>query len=194
MCNWLCALGFSGFLVLSGCASVPVSSILPLMQIDLATTRIDALRVALQLPEGLRPRPGGVTLDLVLKRQGRPDRDEHLLLVETMGAADLAGIVSKQQPGFHLSAYRLSAEDASRFGAIQAELASARQQNIAGSLGFGIAAREFCLTGAGAPQQMLASTYLMTAESGGWLTVTDRYDLNRDQQIAQSLATLEPCQ
>lgn len=194
MRNWLSALGLSAILVLSGCASVPVSSILPLMRIDLATTRVTALRVALQLPEGLRPRPGGVTLDLVLKRQGQPDRDEHLLLVETEGAADLAGLVSKQQQGFRLTAYRLSAEDVSRFEAIQAELATARQQGIAGALGFGIAAREFCLTGAGTPRQMLASTYLMTAESGEWLTVTERFDLNGDRQIAQGLTTLEPCQ
>lgn len=194
MRNWLCALGLSAVMALSGCASVPVGSILPLMRIDLATTRITGLRVALQLPEGLRPRPGGVTLDLVMKRQGQADRDEHLLLVETEGAADLAGLVARQQPGFRLTAYRLSAEGVSRFEAIQAELAAARQQSIAAGLGFGIAAREFCLTGAGTPQQMLASTYFMTAESGGWLTVTDRFDLNSDLQIAQGLKTLEPCQ
>lgn len=194
MRNWLCAFGLCAVLALSGCASVPVASILPLMRIDLATTHVTALRVALQLPEGLRPRPGGVTLDLVMKRQGEPDRNEHLLLVETEGAADLAGLVSRQQPGLRLTAYRLSAEDVTRFEAIQAELAVARQQNIAAGLGFGIAAREFCLTGVGTPRQMLASTYLMTAESGGWLTVTDRLDLNSDRQIAQGLAALEPCQ
>jgi hypothetical protein len=64
------ALLLSVTLGLFGCASVPLGSVVPLLRLDLATTRIEALRVAVRLPEAVRPRPGGVVLDVVLNRQG----------------------------------------------------------------------------------------------------------------------------
>lgn len=193
MRSWLPSLGFAAFLALAGCASVPVASIVPLMQLDLASTSIEDLRVALQLPDGLRSQPGGVTLDLVLKREGSADLNEQFRLVDTEGASDIAGLVPRQKPGYRLSAYRLAREDVPRFRSVQTALAEATRQRIRGSLGFGIAAREFCLAGQGMPSRLLASTYLMTTESNGWLTVTDGFDLASDPRIAAGLSTLRPC-
>jgi hypothetical protein len=192
MRNWLVALVLVLGPSVAACSSVPVASIVPLMQLDLSRTPPAALRVALQLPEGLRTTPGGVTLDLVFKKQGAPDRFEKLLMVETQGVEDLAGLAPSQQPGSHLTAYRLSAVDVERFAAIQSELDAARKNNLSGSLGFGIATREFCLDGA-RPKSMQASTYLKAGDSSGWLTVTDRYDLTSDKQIAQALDGLRSC-
>lgn len=190
---WLPFLGLCLFPTVSACSSIPVASIAPLMRLDLVATNVEALRVALQLPEGLRSRPGGVVMDLVLKLDGAPDVTEHFLLVETEGAADLAGLVPMQRPGFGLVAFRLAAADVPRFRAVQAAVLTARDNRRKGSLGFGIGAREFCLTGSSRPPRMLASSYLQTAESGGWLTVTDQFDLNSDKAIAAGLANLAPC-
>lgn len=190
---WLPSLGLCLFLLLSACSSIPVASIAPLLRLDLVTTNVEALRVALQLPDGLRSRPGGVVMDLVLKLDGAPDVTEHFLMVETEGAADLAGLVPMQRPGFGLVAFRLAAADVPRFRAVQATVIAARDNRRKGSLGFGIGAREFCITGRARPARMLASTYLLTAESGGWLTVTDQFDLNSDKTIAAGLANLAPC-
>lgn len=189
----LSSLGLALFLSLAGCASVPITSIAPLMRLDMATTDAAALRVALQLPDGLRSRPGGMVLDLVLKVAGAPDREEHFLLVDTEGPADLAGLGPMQRSGFTIAAFRVAAGDVPRFRAIQAALIEARGKRLSGSLGFGIAAREFCLTGAAAPARLVASTYLLAAESQGWLTVTDQFDLGSDPGIAAGLATLGPC-
>lgn len=181
------------FLTLSACASVPVSSIVPLMQVNLATTDAEQLRVALQLPEGLQSRPGGVALELVLKREGSPDRNEQFLLVDTAAPADLEGLVGRQKPGQRLAVFRIAKADVPRFAAVQAALAEAMRNRIRGSLGFGIATREFCLSGGKAPARYHASTYLMTAPGGGWITVTDGFDLASDPRIAAGLATLGPC-
>lgn len=190
---WLQPLGFCLFLALAACSSIPVASIAPLMRLDMVTTDVETLRVALQLPDGLRSRPGGVVMDLVLKLDGAPDVTEHFLMVETQGAADLTGLVPMQRPGFGLVAFRLAAADVPRFRAVQATVIAARDKRRRGSLGFGIGAREFCITGATRPARMLASTYLLTAESSGWLTVTDQFDLNSDKTIAAGLANLAPC-
>lgn len=193
MRHWLRSLALCLVLGLAGCSSVPVGSIAPLMRLDLVTTNVEALRVALQLPDGLRSRPGGVVMDLVLKRDGAPDVTEHFLMVETEGAADLAGLVPMQRPGFGLVAFRLAAADVPRFRAVQATVIAARDHRQKGSLGFGIGAREFCLTGSSRPARMLASSYLLTAETQGWLTVTDQFDLDSDKTIAAGLAHLTPC-
>ena len=75
----------------------------------------------------------------------------------------------------------------------QAALAEAMRKRIRGSLGFGIATREFCLSGGKVPARYEASTYLMTARSSGWITVTDGFDLASDPRIAAGLATLGLC-
>lgn len=193
MLGWLRALLLSLTLGLVGCASVPLGSVVPLLRLDLATTRIEALRVAVRLPEAVRPRAGGVVLDVVLTRQGLPELKQGYLLVETEGAADLAGLVGQQRPGFRLTAYRLGAEDLERFRAVQDALAEARVRGQSGSLGFGIATREFCRTGSGTPGRIPASTYLMTAESNGWLTVSEDFDLMGEPTVAAALADLAPC-
>jgi hypothetical protein len=186
-------LGLALLISLAGCASVPVTSIVPLMQVDLATTDAEQLRVALQLPEGLQSRPGGVALELVLKREGSPDRNEQFLLVDTVAPADLAGLIDRQKPGQRLAVFRIASADVPRFAAIQAALAEAKRNHVRGSLGFGIATREFCLSGGKAPSRYEASTYLMTAGSNGWITVTDGFDLASDPRIAAGLKTLGPC-
>ena len=186
-------LGVALLLSLAACASVPVSSIVPLMQVDMATTDAEQLRIALQLPDGLQSRPGGVALELVLKREGSPDRSEQFLLVDTAAPADLEGLVGRQKPGQRLTAFRIASADVPRFAAVQAALAEAMRKRIRGSLGFGIATREFCLSGGKVPARYEASTYLMTARSSGWITVTDGFDLASDPRIAAGLATLGLC-
>ncbi len=54
-------------LTLAGCSSVPLTSIPRLARIDAKTTDLSMLRVAVQLPKVLRPRSGGVKLDVVTK-------------------------------------------------------------------------------------------------------------------------------
>lgn len=193
MRHWLSGLGLALALSISGCASIPVASIVPLARLDLAVTRISALRVALRLPESLGTRPGGVTLDVVLKRSGAADRTEQFLLVAASDAADLAGLAQQRRAGMVLSAFQLTATDIARFEDLQRLLAEARQHGGA-SLGFGIGMHEFCIAGPALPAQLHASTYLMTPETNGWLTVTDGFDLKSDERIAAGLATLGPCQ
>ncbi len=186
-------LGLALLLSLAACASVPVSSIVPLLQVDLATTDPEQLRVALQLPDGLQSRPGGVALELALKREGSPDRNEQFLLVDTAAPADLEGLLGRQKPGQRLTAFRIASADVARFAAVQVALLEAKRNRVRGSLGFGIAAREFCLTSGKPPSRYPASTYLMTAGSNGWITVTDGFDLASDPRIAAGLKTLGPC-
>lgn len=193
MRSFMRPLGLALLMSLAGCASVPVSSIVPLMQVDLSTTDAEQLRVALQLPQGLQSRPGGVALELVLKRDGSPDRNEQFLLIDSAAPEDLAGLVARQKPGQRLAVFRIASADVPRFASVQAALVEAKRNRVRGSLGFGIATREFCLSGGKPPSRYEASSYLMAAGSNGWITVTDGFDLASDPHIAAGLKTLGPC-
>lgn len=179
--------------LLAGCSSMPVGSILPLARINIETTALPDLRVAVRLPEGLRPQPGGVVLDAVIKLTGKPDRTESFLMVETEGAGDLAGLVSETREGFSLFAYRLAADDLPRFEALRQQITTARRAGQSGSLGFGIATREFCLTAGPVAGPILASTYLSTSETGQYVTASQDLDLRGQPEVAASLASLVAC-
>lgn len=187
------ALGMALALALAACSSLPVGSVLPLMRLDLATTRVEQLRVGLQLVEGLQPQEGGVTLDAVLRLAGQPDEQQSFLLVRSEGAGDLAGLVPLQREGERIFVFQLAGNDIARFKAIQDAIAAARAKKTVGSLSFGIATREFCRTGTDLPARALASTYLRTPETNGWLTVSDQLDLRSEPEIAKALPTLAPC-
>ena len=179
--------------MLAGCSSLPVGSILPLSRIDIESTALPELRVAVRLPTGLRPQRDGVTLDAVLRIDGQPERRTSFLLVETHGAGDTAGLAREQRPGFTIFAYKLSAEDTGRFDALRQEPAKARGAGRTGSLGFGVATRQFCLVDQPLAGPLLTSTYIWTSETGRYVVASDGLDLRNQPDIASDLGTLTRC-
>ena len=89
------ALAFA--VMLAGCSSVPLSSLVQLTRINAETTDLAALRVAVRLPSALKPRPGGVNMDVLLKVTGEPDQKTTLFLAETHDAGDLSGLSGAAQ-------------------------------------------------------------------------------------------------
>src|SRR5262245_29288755 len=106
--------------VLAGCSSIPLPSLMTLSRINADTTDLATLRVAVRLPDALKPRPGGVNMDVVAKVNGAPDQKTTFLLTETRDAADLSGLSAP--PGFSIYAYRLAPNDIERFALIRAAL------------------------------------------------------------------------
>src|SRR5262249_58497615 len=90
---WLAAL-------LAGCGSVPLPSLIALSRIDAQTTDLATLRVAVRLPDAIKPRPGGVNMEIVAKVSGEPDQKTRFLLTETRDKADLSRLADAAPPGF----------------------------------------------------------------------------------------------
>lgn len=178
---------------LVACASVPLGSILPLARIDLMTTDLEALRAALRLPASLRPRPAGVEMDVVLTVTGQPTETIVLALVETHEPADLASLPAPGPGGAATYVYRLAPDDVGRFDAIRKRLAAERAAHRGGSFGIGIATREFCSTGPVPAGSLPASTYLLTSENAGYVTLLEGFDLRGDPKLTEAFATLAPC-
>lgn len=179
-------------LVLAGCSSVPLTSIPPLARIDAKTTDLSMLRVAVQLPDALRPRSGGVKLDVVTKLAGEAETKASFAMMELSDARDRAGLPAPPQ-GASTYAYRLSPSDAVRFETLRASMIEQGKQGRRGSMGLGVAAREFCRANAAPQAPQLATIYLMTSETKSFVPVVRDFDLLSDPAMAGGLESIQPC-
>lgn len=179
-------------LMLAGCSAVPLTSIPSLARIDAKTTDLSMLRVAVQLPDAWRPRSGGVRLDVVTKVAGEAETKTNFAMMEISEARDRAGLPAPAQ-GSSTYAYRLSPNDAARFEALRASMIEQGKKGKRGSMGLGVAAREFCRANA-APQTSLPVTiYLMTSETRSFVPVVRDLDLLGDPAMAGGLKSIELC-
>lgn len=180
-------------LMLAGCSSVPLTSIPRLARIDAKTTDLSMLRVAVQLPEVLQPRSGGVKLDVVTKVAGEAEAKTSFSMMEMSEARDRADLPPPPPLGSATHAYRLSPADAARFEALRAAMVEQGRQGRRGSMGLGVAAKEFCRANA-APQSALPVTiYLMTSETKSFVAVVKDFDLLSDPALAGGLDSIQPC-
>ena len=178
-------------LLLCGCAAMPIGSIVPLARIDFMTTDLEKLRVAVQLPAMMRPGPNGVKMDVTLTADNGPAEITSLDLLETTEPADLAGLPDPRRPGTRV--YRLAPADVERFDAIRAKLAELKAAHRSGSLGIGIATREFCVTSPLPAGPLPHSSYLETSETGTYVTLLEGFDMRSDPKIADALAQVPTC-
>lgn len=179
-------------LMLAGCSAVPLTSIPPLARIDARTTDLSMLRVAVQLPDAWRPRSGGVKLDVVTKVAGETETKTSFAMMEMSEARDRAGLPAPAQ-GSSTYAYRLSQIDAARFEALRASMIEQGKKGKRGSMGLGVAAREFCRANP-APQASLPVTiYLMTSETKSFVPVVRDLDLLGEPAMAGGLESVELC-
>jgi hypothetical protein len=185
------ALGLA--VVLAGCTSVPLPSLVRLIRINAETTDLAALRVAVRLPDALKPRPGGVNMDVLVKVSGAPDQKTTLFLIETHDVADLSGLSGAVRSGFSIYAYRLAPSDIERLVLMRAALLKQRQGGKGGSLGVGIATKEFCLVGPLPSGPLLSTTYLLTSETRSYVVVSNDLDLSKEPAVAAELPRLKPC-
>ncbi|WFU76135.1 hypothetical protein [Bradyrhizobium sp. CB2312] len=178
-------------LMLGGCGSVPLTSIPPLARIDASTTDLSMLRVAVQLPDALRPRSGGVKLDVVTKLAGEAEAKTSFAMME-LSARERGGLPAPPQNA-SIYAYRLSPEDAARFEALRASMVEQGKNGKRGSMGLGVAAKEFCRANAGLPASLLVTIYLMTSETKSFVPVVRDFDLLSDPAMAGGLDAIQPC-
>src|SRR5262245_30809439 len=99
-------LAFGLAALLAGCGSVPLPSLVQLSRINAQTTDLTALRVAVRLPEAIKPRPGGVNMDVVAKVSGEPEQKTTLRLTETRDVVDLSGLATTARPDFSTHTYQ----------------------------------------------------------------------------------------
>jgi hypothetical protein len=179
--------------LLTCCSSMPLPSLIQLSRISVETTDLAKLRVAVQLPNALKPRAGGVNMDVVVKVSGDVDQTTTFHLAEVRDPVELSALPGPARAGFSSYLFRLAPSDVDRFAALRAAVVGKRRDGRRGSVGIGIAAKEFCAVGPLSSGALLTTTYLSTSETNGYVVVSADFDLAQDKTIAQQLLRLGAC-
>jgi hypothetical protein len=177
---------------LSGCTSIPLTSMVKLSRIDFMTTDLKLFRFALTMPNDLRPQPGGVHMDLAYQQGDKPEEKRVVKLEESKEPRDLVGLPQAPQ-GKKTYVYRLPASEVTTLNQIRNDAAAAKSQGKNGSLTMGIAAKEFCTINKLPDAPLLVTSFVLSSENIDYIVLTRDIDLRSDPTISESLDHLAPC-
>ena len=181
-------------LFLAACSTVPLGSIPKLARIDFMTTDLARMRIAIALPMALAPKPDGVVMELKFQAGQELEKRENLLLVQSQTSVDRIGLPTDAGTGQALYVFKLSQADVQKLGELRTSVSAAKARHEKGSLGLGIAAKEFCKLGDLPDGPALTTSYVLTSENDGYVTMSRDFNLRSDAKTAEGLAKLEKCQ
>lgn len=160
---------------LTACSSVPITSMVKLVRTDLAATDPAALRIAVRLPQGLRPRR--VTLRVTVA-VGADKREQAFVLADLDDPGELLSLKDEVTNDTMIYAFRIAPEDVPRLLVVRDQMAAHKARGERGSLTIGVGA-EACRTGT-LPAKTLVTTYLKTERTGDFFPLTRDVDLRKD--------------
>src|SRR5262245_4596800 len=165
-------------LLLAGCGHMPVTSMIRLAHADLATTDPAQLRAAVKLPRALRLKPAGVALRIGVKLAGGEEETQDFVLLEVADANDVLALHAELEPNTHVFAYRLDPADVARLVSFRDALK--KKQEASGRRGGAITIAvqpDACRVEKLPDRPLYVTTYLKTAETGGYVPVARDLDL-----------------
>jgi hypothetical protein len=149
-----------------------------LARVDFVATDPAGLRAAVKLPEAIRPLRDQMRLRLaVTLASGKADTQD-FRMTEISDPADVSSLRDEIDAGTHMFAYRLDPGEVARLVTFRDAL---KQQQMAsggrgGALSISIAP-EACRSGELAAGPILFTTYLRTAETGGYVPLARDVDM-----------------
>jgi len=176
--------------LLPGCTSMPVTSMVKLMRTDFTHIDPSVLRVAVKLPQTVKPRRGGVKLKLTLATDGAKQERE-FVLDDLNDPAELLSLRAEVSRGTAIHAFRLEPADVARVIAMRDEMLAAKQRGAKGSLTIGVSA-DGCRAGP-LPDKVPLTTYLRTEADGEFFALARDIDLRAAVSAEQLATKLPPC-
>lgn len=173
----LAAISLIMLAILPGCSSMPVSSMVKLARTDFAAADPAALRIAVRLPEGLRPRPKGVKLRIAIA-VADTKQEQTLVLTELDDPAELLSLSGELTRSYAIYAFRIDPADLPRIAAMREQMAAHQARGARGSLSLGVGA-EACRTGP-LPADPLLTTYLKTERGGDFIPLVRDVDVRKE--------------
>jgi hypothetical protein len=183
---------FCAAFALSACTSIPITSIYKLSRIDFLTTDLSRFRIALTIPNELRPQPGGVHMDLAYQQGEKPEEKRVVKLEESTSSPDFVGLPAAPA-GTKTYVYRLPQNEVATLNRIRNDAILAKARNQKGSLSMGIAPKEFCTNSVIPKTPLLVTTYVLSSENNEYVVLTRDIDLRSDATISASLDNMAPC-
>jgi hypothetical protein len=165
-------------LVVVGCGHMPVTSMIKLARADLTASDPAQLRAAVKLPRALKLKPAGVALRIGVKLASGEEESQDFMLREVSDPADVLALHAELEPNTHVFAYRLDSAEVTRLVSFRDGLK--KKQAASGRRGgaLTIAVRpDACRTAELPDLPVHVTTYLKTAETGGYVPLARDVDL-----------------
>jgi len=175
---------------LAGCTTMPVTTMVKLARTDFTTVDPAELRIAVKLPQGLRPRPQGVRLRLIVTVD-EVKQEQAFVLADLDNADELLSLAGELSKGYAIYAFRLDPADLPRLLAMRAEMLERKARGGRGSLTLNVAA-EACRTGP-LPKVTLLTTFLRTDRGGDFFALTRDVDLRKIVPTETGAELIPPC-
>jgi len=165
-------------LLLAGCGHMPVTSMIKLARADLAATDPVQLRAAVKLPRALKLKPAGVALRIGVRLASGEEETQDFLLREVSDPADVLALRAELEPNTQIFAYQLDPAEAVRLAAFRDALK--KKQEASGRRGGALTIAvqpDACRAGELPDRPVYITTYLKTAETGGYVPLARDVDL-----------------
>ena len=188
---------FSGLgialILLSACGHTPISSMVKLRNFDPATTDVNQLSVAVDLPHAYRVREDGVTMTLELKKKdGSETKKETFILTTSLNSEDKLLLAKISEPGRQIIAYRIRPSDIKRFNALRKFTIENRPSKLwEGSFSVGANA---CRINNDEPQTLPVTLYLKTSETKSFIPFIVNADLMQQADSNQIREAVPLCE
>ena len=188
---------FSGLgialILLSACGHTPISSMVKLRNFDPATTDVNQLSVAVDLPHAYRVREDGVTMTLELKKKdGSETKKETFILTTSLNSEDKLLLAKISEPGRQIIAYRIRPSDIKRFNALRRFTIENRPSKLwEGSFSVGANA---CRINNDEPQTLPVTLYLKTSETKSFIPFIVNADLMQQADSNQIREAVPLCE
>jgi hypothetical protein len=159
---------------------MPVTSMVKLARVDFTATDPAGLRAAVKLPATVRPLRDQVRLRIAVRLANGKEDSQDFRLTEISDPSDISLLRDEIEAATRVFAYRLEPGEAARLALFRDAL---RQQQAAsggrgGALTVSIAP-EICRDSEVPAGPVLLTTYLRTAETGGYVPLARDVDMRR---------------
>ncbi|WP_236776315.1 MULTISPECIES: hypothetical protein [Rhizobium/Agrobacterium group] len=182
-------------LLLSGCMTVPISSIPKLMRLDFLTTNFEHVRVGLQLPAYLSLGSGDAVMIIRSATDGvKGETVDTFALIEDADTVARAQFHAEKRAGTATSVWRMKPEEVSRLTTLQEKVRRSRIEGprIRGSTEIEIL--RACVAGVLPTGPIYFSTYIKPAENEDYIPMTMDADLVRVFGAGEVAARIRQCE
>jgi hypothetical protein len=177
---------------LMGCGHMPVASMVKLARVDFAKTDPAQMRAAVKVPRVVKPKR--VAMRIIVKITDGPEEEQDLVLREVSEPAELMALQNELDADTHIFAYRLEPADVVRLSTLRDTLRQRREAagRRGGTLTISIRP-EGCRTADLGERPLHVTTYLRTAETGGYVPLARDLDLRTISPGRDVAAEIPPC-
>ena len=177
-------------LLVAGCASVPLSTMWKLRNVDPIATDVSRIRVGVRAPSYLRVVAENVRFEVgtVNKKTGS-HVSKRLPLVVVDDVTENAALRKYRKPGFYLRVFRLSRAGAQSLRVYRRQFRELKKEfgdDVSGQLSISASG---CEQPGEKNRPLPVTTFFRSAETGGFVVLTSETDIRRLLGPSQTLRT-----